>query len=111
MRIVVTRSSMKTLAKITLATVGMILPVAAGCDDSHRADKRVLQTIDEARNADPQTAQSLLQKAAGEANAAAATKAYAKAMLAQAELDQALANLSEPEKGTYASNRQITHLL
>src|SRR5438067_2491468 len=106
-----TRRSAKTLVKITVAAVGLSFPLASGCDDSHRADKRVLQTIQEARNADAQTAQGLLQKAAAEANAAAATKAYAKAMLAQAELDQAVANLSEPEKGIDSAHRHITHLL
>src|SRR6185295_19293798 len=43
--------------------------------------------------------------------AAAATKAYAKAMLAQAQLDQAVAQMSDPDKGVDAAHRNITHLL
>ena len=111
MRTSVTPFSSKTIAKLTLAAAGVLIPMLAGCDDAHRADKRVLQTIEEARVADDQTAKGLLEKAAGEANAAAATKAYAKAMLAQAQLDQAVAQLSDPEKGVDAAHRNITHLL
>ena len=40
-----------SLAKLTLsiAAATVVLAIGAGCDDSHSADKRVLQTIEQAR--------------------------------------------------------------
>jgi hypothetical protein len=103
---------MFSLAKLTLAmAAGAMLPLAGGCDDAHKADKRVLKTIEEARVADAEKAQTLLTQAAAEANAAAATKAYAKAMLAQAEVNSALARISDPEKGIEAAHREIARLV
>jgi hypothetical protein len=97
------------------AAGGLILPLAGGCDDSHTADKRVREALAEARLAhfagDEEKAQSKLTEAASEANAAAATKAHAKSVLAQAELDSALARISNPDTGIDAANRQISGLL
>ena len=113
MRISATRFSPSLFAKLTLATAGMALPFAAagGCDDAHKADKRVLQTIQEARIAERGKAKDLLTQAAGEANAAAATKAYAKSMLAQAELDSAVARIGDPQDGIDAAHREIARVL
>src|SRR5205085_10176745 len=91
---------------------------------SRSADKRVLHTIEQARvermkPGGDQQAQTLLAQAATEASAAAATKAYAKAMLAQAQLDSAVARISDPSKdsetglanGIDGQHRQISRLL
>src|SRR5881392_4213217 len=98
--------------RIAAAALGLILPLAGlsglsgGCDDSHSADKRVQETLRQARLAnfggDPEKAQTLLTQAASEANAAAATKAHAKSVLAQAELNSALARIANPDDGVDA---------
>lgn len=90
--------------------------VGIGCDDSRTADKRVRQAIHEARLARLKEggldqAQTLLQKAANESEAAAGNKASAKSLLARAEMDAAGARMNDREKGIDKTNREIARLL
>lgn len=104
------------LSSLTLAVAATSFALV-GCDDSRMADRRVLQTIEESRverakgDAGLESAASLLTKAAAEANAPAATKAYSKAMLAQAQLDSALAQVGNFNEGIDAGNREVARLL
>ena len=86
-----------------------------GCDDANTVDRRVREGISQSRTAliagDREKAQSLLQEAAGEAEAPNATKAHAKALLAQAELDAARARVSDPQTGIEAANRDIAQMV
>ena len=99
------------------AAVAALLPLA-GCDDPHQADRRVRDAIVEARleraKGTPdalQTAQGKLKEAAAEAEAGVATQAHAKAMLAQAQYEAALAEIAHPIRGIDATNREIIRLL
>jgi chromosome segregation ATPase len=108
-------------AKMTLVIAGAAgLLASGGCDDSHSADKRVLQAVQSARVErmkggmdNLEKAQTDLQKAQQEAAAASstATKTYAAAMLAHAELDNAIARISDPEKGVDPGHRKVQQLL
>jgi predicted metal-dependent phosphoesterase TrpH len=113
--IFMSRSTYLRLTKLALAV--SVTAAAIGCDDPHQADRRVRETIEQSRLAQAsgpegqEKAQTLLQQAAAEANAAAATKAHAKGMLAQAEFDSAISRMSNPQNGVDAGNRAIAGLL
>ena len=110
------------LAKLTVA-VSSVMAAATmialpGCDDPHQADRRVRDTIVQARleraKGTPEAsenAQKKLKEAAAEANAAAATQTHAKAMLAQAQYEAALADIADPRAGVDATNREIIRLI
>ena len=83
------------MAKVAfLAATGVALAFSVGCDDSHRADKRVAETIRESRLArlkegGAPAAEDLLKKAASESEASAATRAHVKSLLGNAQMDAA----------------------
>src|SRR5947207_1583946 len=91
------RTPVKRVAMACLPMICAAASVAAlvGCDDSHSADRRVremLQQVRLERLKGPdgvKTAQDLLDKAAQEAAASAPTRAHAKGLLARAEMDAA----------------------
>jgi len=110
------------LAKVALLAV-CGAAIAMGCDDSHRADKRVQATIAQSRLArlqpdGAQKAQSLLDKAAADSEASPATRAHVKSLVAHAMMDAANEAISNPgfdEKnlalGIAVGNREITRLM
>ena len=105
------------LSGAAAAAAGMLIGLA-GCDDPHQADRRVRDSINEARverakgtQEGAQKADAKLQEAAKEANAGAATQTHAKAMLAQAQYDAAIADISHPTEGVDATNRDIIRLI
>src|SRR5687767_14606282 len=100
-----------------LAKIALLISAAAvvGCDDSKSADRRVQETVAESRlkraeEGGAEAAQALLQKAAGEAEAGAATKAHVKALLGHAQVDAANEQISRPQ-GINEGNREIGRLL
>ena len=107
----------RRLRMLTPAAAGAAaaLLALAGCDDTHQADRRVLQTVAEARieraKGEDASAQEKLKQAAGEANAAHATRAHAKGVLAQAQYDAALNDIADPVTGIDAGNREILRLM
>src|SRR4051812_30518553 len=87
-----------------------------GCDDTHSADKRVQNTVAEARLARAQEggaekAQQMLAKAASEADASAATKAHVKALLGHAYVDAANERINHPTEGINFGHREIARLV
>ena len=108
---------LKKFAPIALLATAFIV----GCDES--ADRRVSKTIEESRLArlkegGGEEAQSLLNKAAGESEASAATKAHVKSLLGNAQMDAAsdrINDISVDDKGLAngvdVGNREIARLL
>ncbi|MEA2734749.1 MAG: hypothetical protein QOE14_1200, partial [Humisphaera sp.] len=103
---------------VSSAAAAASLIALGGCDDPHQADRRVHDTISQARIERAKSgeeglakSQELLKQAAAEANAAAATQAHAKAMLAQGQYESALAEISDPKVGVDAGNREVIRLL
>src|SRR4051794_28822392 len=109
------RTPVKRLAMVVLsaATAAVVL----GCDDSHSADRRVRETLQQVRlkrleGADGmKDAQALLDKAAQEATASAPTRAHAKGLLARAEMDAAQQTINDTSAGIDAKTRDIARLI
>ncbi|MEO6437430.1 MAG: hypothetical protein ABIP55_16925, partial [Tepidisphaeraceae bacterium] len=110
------RTSAKRLGLLTVAVSSALVAAGlVGCDDANSVDRRVRDNIQEARIASlagkGDEADTMLKAAADEADAPNATKAHAKGLLAQAELDSALGKISDPENGIEATNRSIARLI
>jgi hypothetical protein len=115
------KQRLASLAKLAIAVSGVTvtLVVLPGCDDAHQADRRVRDTIAEARSKRAKTpgtegmqaAEAELKKAAAESSASAATQANAKAILGQAQYEAALTRIADPQVGIDAGNREVLRLL
>jgi hypothetical protein len=107
-------STVKRFAMICAASAAVAV---MGCDDSHSADRRVRETLQQVRLErlkgpdGVKTAQDLLTKAAQEASASAPTRAHAKALLARAELDAAEQLINDTTSGIDARNRDVARLI
>jgi chromosome segregation ATPase len=86
----------------------------AGCDDQRSADKQVLKDVRESRSlrlkGQAKEAQDLLDRAS-QVNASAATKAHAKSLLAQAQVEAAIQQINDPKAGVEVGNTEISRLL
>ena len=109
------RTSAKRICLLSATVAGLVAGGPLGCDDANTVDRRVREGISQSRIAliagDREKAEELLQNAASEAEAPNATKAHAKALLAQAELNAARARVSDPQTGIEATNREIAQLV
>ncbi len=107
------RKVVKRTGVVALALASLVLGIV-GCDDQRAGDKQVLKDIQESRSArlkgqDAQ-AQALLSQAA-QVNASAATRAHAKALLAQAQVEAAIDQMNNPKTGVEALNAKISRLM